>query len=139
MKASDFIICKAGGLVITEALACARPMLLIDAIPGQETGNADYVVQNGAGDLAREPVEVLETVSHWLMDGGLMLSQRAENASRLGKPNAAYEVANAVWLAAQHYSARAGLYPATGRLRLIDLLARNHVRWEDDPSSARTE
>ena len=139
MKAADFIICKAGGLVITEALACARPMLLIDAIPGQETGNADYVVQNGAGDLAREPVEVLETVSHWMMDGGLLLSQRAENASRLGKPNAAYEVANAVWLAAQHYSARAGNYPATYRLRLIDLLARNHVRWEDDPSSARTE
>ena len=139
MKAADFIICKAGGLIITEALACARPMLLIDAIPGQETGNADYVVQNGAGDLAREPVEVLETVSHWMMDGGLLLSQRAENASRLGKPNAAYEVANAVWLAAQHYSARAGNYPATYRLRLIDLLARNHVRWEDDPSSARTE
>ncbi len=139
MKAADFIICKAGGLIITEALACARPMLLIDAIPGQETGNADYVVQNGAGDLAREPVEVLETVSHWMMDGGLLLSQRAENASRLGKPNAAYEVANAVWLAAQHYSARAGSYPATYRLRLIDLLARNHVRWEDDPSSARTE
>ena len=56
------------------------------------------------------------TVSHWMMDGGLLLSQRAENASRLGKPNAAYEVANAVWLAAQHYSARAGNYPATYRL-----------------------
>jgi 1,2-diacylglycerol 3-beta-galactosyltransferase len=84
MKAADFIVCKAGGLVITESLACARPLMLVEVIPGQETGNADYIVLNGAGDLAREPVEVLETLSHWLMDGGTLLRTRQENALRLG-------------------------------------------------------
>ena len=105
MKAADIIVCKAGGLIVTEALACGCPLILIDAIPGQETGNADYVVQNGAGDLARSTMEVLETVSHWLMNGGQLLRQRAENARRLGRPDAAYEVANAVWLAAQRSAA----------------------------------
>lgn len=134
MKAADFIICKAGGLVVTESLACGRPMMLIDVIPGQETGNAEYVVQNGAGDLAREPLEVLETLSHWLMDGGALLYTRQQNARRLGRPNAAYEVANAVWMAAQHAPAQP-VPRGTGRLRLVDLLTRNDVHWEDDTTS----
>lgn len=139
MKASDFIISKAGGLVVTEALACGLPMLLIDAIPGQETGNADYVVQNGAGDLAFTPIEVLETVSHWLADGGRLLRDRAENAIQLGRPNAAYDVANTVWILAQQFAARAGASSGTGRLRLIDLLTRNHVHWDEESSSSRSE
>jgi 1,2-diacylglycerol 3-beta-galactosyltransferase len=134
MKAADFIVCKAGGLVITEALACARPLMLVEVIPGQETGNAEYVVVNGAGDLAREPVEVLETLSHWLMDDGALLHSRNENARRLGRPNAAYEVASAVWLAAEHAPAQRSPR-GTGRLRLVDLLSRNHVPWEEDSST----
>lgn len=135
MKASDFIVCKAGGLIVTEALACAKPLLLIDAIPGQETGNADYVVQNGAGDLAREPVEVLETISHWLMDSGALFRTRVENARRLGRPNAAYEVASMAWLAAQKMPAQGAVQRNTGRLRLVDFLTRNHVRWEEESST----
>jgi 1,2-diacylglycerol 3-beta-galactosyltransferase len=139
MKASDLIVCKAGGLVVTEALACGKPMMIIDAIPGQETGNADYVVQNGAGDLARSTMEVVEVISHLLMNGGQLLNQRAENARILGRPNAAYDVADAVWLAAQKNLATSGRLPGTGRLRLIDLLSRNNVRLEDDPQSGRQE
>jgi 1,2-diacylglycerol 3-beta-galactosyltransferase len=40
MRAADAIICKAGGLTVTESLACGLPLLLTDVIPGQETGNA---------------------------------------------------------------------------------------------------
>jgi 1,2-diacylglycerol 3-beta-galactosyltransferase len=133
MKAADIIVCKAGGLVVTEALACGRPLLLIDVIPGQETGNADYVVQNEAGDLARTTMEVLETTAHWLMDGGRLLNQRAENAQRLGRPNAAYDVARAVWMAALRAPAPIGR--GTGRLRLVDLLTRNQINLEDDPAA----
>ena len=49
MLAADAIICKAGGLVVTEALAGGLPIMLIDYIPGQEEGNRDFVVQNEAG------------------------------------------------------------------------------------------
>ncbi len=138
MKAADFIVCKAGGLVVTESLACGKPLLLIDVIPGQETGNAEYVIQNGAGDLAREPIEVLETVAHWMGGDQELLKERAVNACNLGKPNAAYDVAREVWLAGQRSLAQAQPR-GTGRLRLIDLLSRNHVRWEDESSTAHTE
>jgi 1,2-diacylglycerol 3-beta-galactosyltransferase len=117
-------MCKAGGLVITEALACGRPMILIDAIPGQETGNADYVVQNEAGALALSPVEVLEILADWLRDDGALLKQRAQNACRLGKAEAANDVADILWQAAHH---RAKAARGAGRVRLVDFLSRNHI------------
>ena len=70
MRASDAIICKAGGLIVTESLAAGLPLLLTDVIPGQETGNANYVVNGGAGELIDEPLQALETLSHWLQAMG---------------------------------------------------------------------
>ena len=80
MHASDFIVCKAGGLIVTESLACGLPILLTDYIEGQETGNVRYVTEGGAGELVRNPLDALETVSHWLADGGEMLARRSRNA-----------------------------------------------------------
>jgi 1,2-diacylglycerol 3-beta-galactosyltransferase len=100
MHAADCIICKAGGLVVTESLACGLPILLTDLIEGQETGNAKYVIEEGAGELVRNPLEGLEVMCHWLSAGGELLSQHSQNASRLGRPRAAYDVANLAWKAA---------------------------------------
>ncbi len=47
--ASDLIICKAGGLIVTESLACGTPIIMISVIPGQETGNAAFVEDGKAG------------------------------------------------------------------------------------------
>ena len=137
MKAADFLVSKAGGLIVTESLACGLPLLLVDVLPGQETGNADYVVQNGAGALALSPVEVLETLHHWMMNDALTLQHVSQNAQRLGQPNAAYDVANAAWMWAQRTPA-AGT-AGTGRLRLIDLLSKNQVRWDEESSPTRAE
>jgi len=129
MLAADAVICKAGGLVVTESLAAGRPMLLVDAIPGQETGNADLVVRSGAGDLARSEREVLESVAHWLMDGGKLLRERARNAAALGKPNAAYDVASQAYMAAHRLvEPHRHLF---SRRSLIDLLSRNEIRFGD--------
>jgi 1,2-diacylglycerol 3-beta-galactosyltransferase len=94
MHAADLIICKAGGLIVTESLACGLPMILIEIIPGQETGNAEYVTALGAADLAESPIAVLESLDHLLMNDHLMLKQRAKNAAKIGQPNSAYKVAD---------------------------------------------
>ena len=47
MHASDLLITKPGGLTVSEALACNLPMLLFDAIPGQEQANADFLERHG--------------------------------------------------------------------------------------------
>jgi 1,2-diacylglycerol 3-beta-galactosyltransferase len=97
MHASDLIVCKAGGLIVTESLACSLPLLLIDVLPGQEVGNAEYVLAGGAGERAEDPFAVLEILYHWLDEEGALLAQCAENARELGKPCAAYRVAEEVW------------------------------------------
>ncbi len=104
MRASDLIICKAGGLIVTESLACGLPMILIEVIPGQETGNAEYVTTYEAGDMAETPVEILETLYHLLQNGGQLLKKRAENARNLGRADSAFAVADILWNAAQKNS-----------------------------------
>jgi len=101
MHASDCVICKAGGLIVTESLACGLPLILFGVIPGQETGNANYVVESGAGELALSAFDVLEIMHHWLDNGAELLARRAYNARQLGRPYASYEVAEMVWAAAQ--------------------------------------
>jgi len=100
MRASDCVLGKAGGLTVTESLACGLPLILVNVIPGQETGNADYVVSGQAGDLAQEPIEVLEVMYHWLDKDKELYNLRVQNARQLGHPQAAYDVAKLVWDAA---------------------------------------
>lgn len=93
MCAADVLICKAGGLITTEALACGLPLALVDVIPGQEQGNAQFVVEGGAGVVADDPLELLEYCFHWLQHDGATLKQCAERARKLGRPNAAMDAA----------------------------------------------
>ena len=130
MHASDLVMSKAGGLVITESLACGLPMVLIDLIPGQEIGNAEFVIQGGAGELGQDPVNILEIMCHWLEHDGRLLAERAGNAARLGQPQAAYTVAELAWLAAQHGPYRRAGRRMNARTRLMELLSNNEVPYQ---------
>jgi 1,2-diacylglycerol 3-beta-galactosyltransferase len=116
LKAADCVLGKAGGLTVTEALACGLPLILVDVIPGQETGNAEFVIDGNAGELAREPAETLEILCHWLERGGELYQARARSASQLGRPRAAHDVAQVVWAAATR-SIAAELPPPRKRWR----------------------
>lgn len=100
LRAADCVIGKAGGLTVTETMACGLPLIMVSVLPGQETGNADYVVNGEGGDLAESPIEVLEVLCHWLENEKELYNVRVENAHRLGYPRAAYDVADLVWAAA---------------------------------------
>jgi 1,2-diacylglycerol 3-beta-galactosyltransferase len=102
IKAADIIACKAGGLIVTESLAAGRPLLIVEAIPGQETGNAEYVMRGGAGVLLDGPVHGLETVYHWLEDDAAGLAQVSAAAAAIGYPEASLDVARLAWQAALH-------------------------------------
>lgn len=97
MKASDLLICKAGGLIVTEALASGLPMILTEIIPGQETGNAEYIQTGKAGMVADSALEMLESLNHLLRHDQALLSQYAANARALGKADAAFRVADILW------------------------------------------
>jgi 1,2-diacylglycerol 3-beta-galactosyltransferase len=97
MSAADVLVSKAGPSTICEACIAGLPMILYDAIPGQETGNVEYVVANRAGVFAPSPHEVADTAQKWLGEGAASLRQRSENARRIGRPNAVWEIAEEVW------------------------------------------
>ncbi|MGJ3239185.1 MAG: MGDG synthase family glycosyltransferase [Anaerolineae bacterium] len=96
IKASDLVISKAGGLIVSESLAAGKPILITDVIEGQETGNANYVIEKGVGDKALNALDVLETLYHWLQDDRRILTIRAEKARAIGQPRAAFEIAELV-------------------------------------------
>ena len=99
MRAADCVLSKAGSLTVSEALASGLPLILIDVVPGQETVNADYVISGDAGVRADDPGEVFEAMCQWLENDRLGYKQQAKNARRLGRPRAAYDVAEFVWAA----------------------------------------
>ncbi len=137
MMAADAIICKAGGLIVTESLACGLPILLIDVIPGQEEGNRDYVVEHDAGAMIDSPMQMLETLSHWVADGGKELRQVACNSRRVGKPNSAFEVANLAWRAALHGPVNKRGRSGLGLPGLMELLTRHNIPWSKEPAAPK--
>lgn len=106
MRAADLIACKAGGLIVTESLASGLPILLIQALPGQEIGNADYVVEHNAGAFCKTNEEILETLTDWLGGSQDRLKQIAENARQVGKKDASFLVADKVWTLLNAYQPR---------------------------------
>lgn len=96
MAAADCLVTKAGPGTIAEALASGLPLMLSGFVPGQEEGNVDYVVQNGAGSYSPDPAEIARTVSRWLQPGNPELVAMQQRARTLAQPQAALEIAEAL-------------------------------------------
>jgi processive 1,2-diacylglycerol beta-glucosyltransferase len=95
VAASDLVITKAGGLIVSEVLARGTPLIVIDPIPGQEEWNADYVAGSGAGVQLRQPESVpLAALS--LLSHPERLAVMRKQASRVGRPRAALDIADQV-------------------------------------------
>jgi processive 1,2-diacylglycerol beta-glucosyltransferase len=58
MAASDIMISKAGGITVSESLSVGLPIISINPIPGQETGNADFLIKNEIGFIAKDLNEI---------------------------------------------------------------------------------
>jgi processive 1,2-diacylglycerol beta-glucosyltransferase len=59
MKMADVVITKPGGLTTTECIALKKPMIAIQPIPGQEEHNAEYILEQGYGVVARSLADLL--------------------------------------------------------------------------------
>lgn len=95
MGASDILISKSGTLTLCEGLLAGLPILMYDAIPGQEDGNVEYLVQNGAGVFCPTPRAVVAQLRAWL-DDPARLARMRDASLRLAQPDAAFNVAREV-------------------------------------------
>ncbi len=96
MHASDVIVTKAGPGTISEALACDLPIVLSGYIPGQEEGNVDYVLKHGVGTLARDSIELVDTLRKLLKPGSDLLREQLERAKQLSRPRASFDIAECI-------------------------------------------
>ena len=126
MRASDAIICKAGGLITTESLASGLPIMIIEAIPGQETGNASFVVENNAGLWVHDTMETLEALNHWLLQDAAFLKTQSENARQISKADAAFSVADII----MHAPPAGQMERKKPHPKLMEWLTNNHINWE---------
>jgi 1,2-diacylglycerol 3-beta-galactosyltransferase len=95
MSAADILITKAGPATISEACVVGLPIILSGYVPGQEKGNVDYVVNNGAGVYAPGPEEVVKALREWVKDQKSQ-QEYAASAAKLGCPEAAWDIAKEI-------------------------------------------
>ncbi len=95
MRASDFIVTKAGPGTVAEALNAELPIILYSKLPGQEDGNVTFVEEEGAGVGAPKPQEVVRTLTRWISHPAER-QKVIENCRRAGKPEAARTIARII-------------------------------------------
>jgi processive 1,2-diacylglycerol beta-glucosyltransferase len=93
MAVADVVITKPGGLTTSETLARGAAMAIVNPIPGQESRNSDFLLENGAAikinNIATLPVKL-----NLLLQDAARLRSLKDNARRLGRPHAAFDVAS---------------------------------------------
>jgi processive 1,2-diacylglycerol beta-glucosyltransferase len=94
MAAADLVVTKPGGLTTSETLARGAAMVVVNPIPGQESRNSDYLLENGAAVKINNIATLPFKLSQLLSDPA-RLARLKENAKRLGRPQAAFDVARA--------------------------------------------
>ncbi len=92
MCAADLVLTKPGGLTSSEVLARGAAMAIVNPIPGQESRNSDYLLENGAAIKINNLATLHQKVAPLLADLK-KLDRLKENAKRIGKPRAALDVA----------------------------------------------
>ena len=95
MRASDFIVTKAGPGTIAEALNAQLPIILYAKLPGQEDGNVTFVQEEGAGVWAPTTPEIVRALTRWITHPAEK-QKIIENCQRAGKPEAARIIARAI-------------------------------------------
>jgi processive 1,2-diacylglycerol beta-glucosyltransferase len=90
--AADLVLSKPGGLTTSEILARGAAFAIVNPIPGQESRNSDYLLENGAAiKINNIPTMALKLGP--LLSNPNRLQSLKDNAKRLGRPQAAYAVA----------------------------------------------
>jgi processive 1,2-diacylglycerol beta-glucosyltransferase len=92
MAAADVVVTKPGGLTSSEVLARGAAMAIVNPIPGQESRNSDYLLENGAAIKINNAATLPYKLGELLADSK-RLETLKRNAKKISKPQAAFDVA----------------------------------------------
>ncbi|MBI1869682.1 MAG: hypothetical protein HYS07_00645 [Chlamydiae bacterium] len=96
MEMADLIISKPGGLTSSEALVKQLPMLIFKPLPGQESKNCEFLVENKAA-LKIDQIDEIPKVVDDLLNNPTRLEGMKQKIECLRKPQAAMDIAKALF------------------------------------------
>lgn len=105
MAEASLLVTKPGALTASEALCSGLPMLLVDAMGGQEEDNAAFLEKLGVALLAKDMEDVAHLASLFLSQPALQLAMRNQ-CRMMAKPDAASVVAQLIMEVTQREGAR---------------------------------
>jgi processive 1,2-diacylglycerol beta-glucosyltransferase len=91
LVAADLVVSKPGGLTTSETLARGVAMVIVNPIPGQESRNSDYLLENGAAIKVNNLATLAHKITNVLTTTG-RLSELQAHARKIGRPRAAFDV-----------------------------------------------
>ena len=95
MAAADFLVTKAGGLTLAEALAAELPVICFGSLPGQETRNERFAAMTGVGLVAGSGAQLQRVIAAALRDPVLLRDIR-ERIGLYRRPRAAQDIVGLV-------------------------------------------
>lgn len=81
----SLVVTKPGGVITAECLSKGAAMVLINPVTGQESGNAEYLLREGAAVICRTVDQIASEVAR-LMGDPAARADLAANARRLYRP-----------------------------------------------------
>jgi processive 1,2-diacylglycerol beta-glucosyltransferase len=92
---ADLAVSKPGGLTVSEACASGVPLVIIRPVPGQESANSDFLLENGAA-VKIGKIPLLTSKLEALLNQPAQIENLRRNALRLGTPRAALDMARTI-------------------------------------------
>lgn len=91
MQAADLVVTKPGGLTTSEVLAREAVMVIVNPIPGQESRNSDYLLENGAAIKVNNAATLPYKIDR-LLEEPAYLQRLRENVRCIARPQAAFAI-----------------------------------------------
>ena len=93
LRSSHLLISKAGGATVQEAIAATCPMIVNHVIPGQEEGNARYLLEMNCGAVATSPDAVVDAVRAAFANDAAQWREWSTRIATISRPAASIDVA----------------------------------------------
>lgn len=94
--AHDAVITKAGGAILHEVLAARCPPIIDHVVPGQEEGNAEYLLSRGCALRTHSPAETGQAVARLLADDCCLAHEISDKMRPISIPDGAMRAAKAL-------------------------------------------
>ena len=92
LRSTHLLISKAGGATVQEAIAAGCPMIVNHVIPGQEEGNARYLLEENCGTIATSQEAVVSAIEAAFANDAAQWRDWSANIAKLSRPAAALDI-----------------------------------------------